>query len=554
MKLFSRVQAAVLALALTAALCLPAAAAEDSRLLPSLRSYDGFSDVKDTWCEPYVSAVYEAGLMEGVSSAAFAPEAPLSVQAAVVLAARLHSLLTGGDGTFAPSSPWYLSAQQYLLDEENDVMGAPWFVYSPEGNCTRADLAALLYPVLAPLPDTLEPINTVTTVPDCDDYEVIALYEAGILTGTDRYGTFRGGQTVTRGETAAILARVIDPSLRRSFTLTPFDLGQVVLGIPGETVVETVDGYAVRSELLADLLLRTTARYVEEHGDQAYPQYAAYWKEYAAQDWGMSYFEYLYYTYDIDLTGTDSAVAWDQAGSDGLSPAQKVWADTLDAAAQLAVLFSHARAQDYTPDYFQKQTIASSEVAQGGRSAWLNRELAVFDALRTNLAAQCVPTAAQANAVLRENGLVCGIPAMFDTTYGLPSLVKAQAETMRQAAAAHPGDWEYFSYLTEKYADNYASVDLLSRYDFASATWSALDALAPGQISPVLEENGTYLVFYKVDPAADKDTMDYLGQALAAGRLAQWAQDASVSRSGAWGSWDEAACCARCEALEFPSV
>ena len=175
MKLRSRAGAAVLALALTAALCLPAAAAEDSRLLPSLRSYDGFSDVKDTWCEPYVSAVYEAGLMEGVSSAAFAPEAPLSVQAAVVLAARLHSLLTGGDGTFAPSSPWYLSAQQYLLDDETDVMGAPWFVYSPEGNCTRADLAALLYPVLAPLPDTLEPINTVTTVPDCQDYEVIAL-------------------------------------------------------------------------------------------------------------------------------------------------------------------------------------------------------------------------------------------------------------------------------------------------------------------------------------------------------------------------------------------
>ena len=83
---------------------------------------------------------------------------------------------------------------------------------------------------------------------------------------------------------------------------------------------------------------------------------------------------------------------------------------------------------------------------------------------------------------------------------------------------------------------------------------SALDALAPGQISPVLEENGTYLVFYKVDPAADEDTMDYLGQALAAGQLSQWAETASVSFSQAWGSWDDVACCARCEALEFPVV
>lgn len=552
MKLRSRAGAALLALALTAALCLPAAAAESGRLLLSLRSYGGFADVKGSWCEPYVSAVYEAGLMEGTSSTAFQPNETLSCQAAVVLAARLHSLLTGGDGTFAPSSPWYLSAQQYLLDEDTEVFSLPWFVYSPEDLCTRADLAELLYAVLAPLPDTLMPINTISAVPDSQDYEVQALYEAGILTGTDRYGIFRGGETVTRGETAAILARVIDPSLRRTFTLTPFDLGQVVLGVPGETVVETVDGYSVRSELLADLLLRTTAQYVEEHGDQAYPQYAAYWKEYAAQDWGMSYFEYLYYTYDIDLTGTDSAVAWDQAGSDGLSPAQKVWADTLEAAAELAVLSSHAKAQGYTPDYFQKQTIASSEVAQGGRSAWLNRELALFEALRTNLSAQCIPTGAQANTVLRKNDMTCGILAVFDSTQSLAA--KTRAETMRQAAANHPGDQEYFSYLVEKYADNNASVGLLSRYDFASATWSALDSLTPGQISPVLEENGTYLVFYKVDPAADEDTMDYLGQALAAGQLSQWAETASVSFSQVWGSWNDVACCARCEALEFPVV
>ena len=110
MKLRSRVGAALLALALTAALCLPAAAAESGRLLPSLRSYGGFADVKGSWCEPYVSTVYEAGLMEGTSSTAFQPNETLSCQAAVVLAARLHSLLTGGDGTFAPSSPWYLSS------------------------------------------------------------------------------------------------------------------------------------------------------------------------------------------------------------------------------------------------------------------------------------------------------------------------------------------------------------------------------------------------------------------------------------------------------------
>ena len=58
----------------------------------------------------------------------------------------------------------------------------------------------------------------------------------------------------------------------------------------------------------------------------------------------------------------------------------------------------------------------------------------------------------------------------------------------------------------------------------------------------------------KKEENADEDTMDYLGQALAAGQLSQWAETASVSRSDSWGSWDDVACCARCEALEFPGV
>lgn len=71
----------------------------------------------------------------------------------------------------------------------------------------------------------LEKINTVTAIPDlprekdntaADTYREAAyqLYEAGILTGVDRAGTFAAGNTLTRAEAAVMAARALDPCLR----------------------------------------------------------------------------------------------------------------------------------------------------------------------------------------------------------------------------------------------------------------------------------------------------------------------------------------------------
>lgn len=45
---------------------------------------------------------------------------------------------------------------------------------------------------------------------------VYALYEAGILNGVDDAGNFAPTKTLTRAEAAAMVARVLDPSLRLS--------------------------------------------------------------------------------------------------------------------------------------------------------------------------------------------------------------------------------------------------------------------------------------------------------------------------------------------------
>ena len=64
-------------------------------------------------------------------------------------------------------------------------------------------------------------INDITGLPDTGDPDALELYRAGVLTGSDEYGTFNGYLTLTRAEAAAICARILRPELRVHFTPTP---------------------------------------------------------------------------------------------------------------------------------------------------------------------------------------------------------------------------------------------------------------------------------------------------------------------------------------------
>lgn len=76
--------------------------------------------------------------------------------------------------------------------------------------------------------DLLEPINDITDFPDATGETknvVLPFYQAGILTGTDDYGTFRANGTLSRAEMSTMAARLIRPELRQEFTLKPMDTG-----------------------------------------------------------------------------------------------------------------------------------------------------------------------------------------------------------------------------------------------------------------------------------------------------------------------------------------
>lgn len=289
-----RSRLAALFLALAMLLCsLPVSAAESNWLVPKAKNYAGFADVKGAWCESYVETVYEAGLMTGRSASTFDISSNLTIAQITVITARLHSLLNGGDGVLpAPGEgeEWYQPAIDYLKAHVEDANGVGPILgtrivqmetvplYAVQ-NAPRWDLVSFLTSVLPE--DALAPINSVTVLPDSADENELRFYNAGILNGVDEYGTFLGSKPLTRGAAAAILARVIDPGLRLTFTLKSFDLCRDVLGVEPDAVLLTVDGQDVTAELFAYQLCTSLLQW-EGTADEALDDAIRSWCEYYA--------------------------------------------------------------------------------------------------------------------------------------------------------------------------------------------------------------------------------------------------------------------------------
>lgn len=191
----------------------------------------GFTDVPDDWSYPYILSCYELGLMSGQGGGLFVPGGTVSVAEAVTVAARVHNLWNGGNGVLPESVPWYGSAVEYSVTYGLLTQGQ---FTDFSASATRAQLAGLLAKAL-PAAD-LAAINEVSALPDVTEEtpyaeSILALYQAGVLTGSDMYGTFSPEASITRAELAAILCRLVRPEMRQHLTLWE----------PGETEGPTTD-------------------------------------------------------------------------------------------------------------------------------------------------------------------------------------------------------------------------------------------------------------------------------------------------------------------------
>jgi hypothetical protein len=110
-----------LALALCLTVCAPSVRAADPAaaqtapvsqgwLLPEKKAAPAYPDTRGAWCAGAADTVSRAGLMEGYYDGTFGPQRALTNAQSAAVCARLHSLLTGGDGNIPllyDDAPWY---------------------------------------------------------------------------------------------------------------------------------------------------------------------------------------------------------------------------------------------------------------------------------------------------------------------------------------------------------------------------------------------------------------------------------------------------------------
>ncbi len=205
----------------------PALAAGSLSNFTRVRAYTAgqFTDISGQWFEPYVQTGYALGLINGKTATTYAPMSNLTIAEAVKLAACLHSIYYTGKADFPAGAVWYQPYVDYAL--RNGILKKGYADYN--ALATRADFAVIL---AAALPDeALTAINNISAnaIPDvstADTYgpAVYKLYRAGILTGSDKNGTFLPKNNIRRDEVAAIVVRMADASYRQTVTLAPKEL------------------------------------------------------------------------------------------------------------------------------------------------------------------------------------------------------------------------------------------------------------------------------------------------------------------------------------------
>lgn len=187
-----------------------------------VRDYDDrFEDVTPAdWFYDNVSDAYRLGLVNGTSENAYSPYSNFTIAQAIALACNLSTRHTGETIAQIEGPAWQQPYLDYAL--ENGIIKEGEFPKTGK-LASRTEFAVILSRALPS--EAYSPINMISggdiwDVPAEMDgaVEIYTLYNAGIITGNDKYGTFYPQNPIKRSEGAVIASRVADPSLRARFT------------------------------------------------------------------------------------------------------------------------------------------------------------------------------------------------------------------------------------------------------------------------------------------------------------------------------------------------
>lgn len=248
----------ILALALTFSLLLgvPALAAENSTdNFVRSKTYAGeFSDLSaGSVFYENVAALYEYGLSVGKGDGTFGLKDSMTVGQIVIFAARIRSLYRTGDAEAGPNAYGgdgdTSTAARYLRYLQAEGVLGTELDGSLTATATRAQVAHVLANTLPAevLPTVNDELVTegyasrkfITDVTEYTDYyqDILFLYRTGISVGSDATGSFLPDRPITRGAAAAMLTRMVDPSLR----LTPAWNVDSVWSAAGTTLGDLVE-------------------------------------------------------------------------------------------------------------------------------------------------------------------------------------------------------------------------------------------------------------------------------------------------------------------------
>ena len=219
---------------------------------------DQFSDLeKDSAFYHNVSALYEYGLSVGKGDGTYGVKESLTVGQAVIFAGRIRSLYCTGDPEKGPNAYWedgqptaerylrYLQAEGVLDTALDDQLFSA---------ATRAQMAHILAKILPEnvLPSSYEAVIEKSlfvrcAIPDVTEktpyyQDILSLYSKGICIGSDQIGSFYPDALITRGAVAAMLTRMVDPTLRVSpqWSISARNMTLADLRAPGELVKNPV--------------------------------------------------------------------------------------------------------------------------------------------------------------------------------------------------------------------------------------------------------------------------------------------------------------------------
>lgn len=166
------------------------------------------------WYEEGVRTLYERGLLG--DSEKFRPKSGMTLGEVVSLAVRIHSIYNNW------SIPSGMSELQYAL---NVGIVTPGQYDNYSDMATRRSFAAILSKALPT--SALRGINSVLdgAIPDVPANDpgawgIYTLYRAGVLWKNNDWGSFAPNQRITRDSAAVIAARLVDPSQRKTGSMT----------------------------------------------------------------------------------------------------------------------------------------------------------------------------------------------------------------------------------------------------------------------------------------------------------------------------------------------